>query len=169
VTFQEPIAEILSASQFGEIATVVLHATCSPSPPIVPAGLYERTDPSKEIFQLHKLIGQDGNRLTFETYAPSHRLPPAGMQLILRSWWLPEALEAVVDYEAEWTLKTYPDDGDHNHCLLTGATISAHSDHSQGYHSKYGWITLEAYQKYIQQDSLRLRQIDLSSFHPGSK
>jgi hypothetical protein len=130
MTFQEPIAEILSASQVGEIATVVLRATCSPSPPIAPARLYERIDPGKEIFQLHKLIDQDGNRLTFETYAPGHRLPLAGTQLILRSWWLPEALEAVLDHEAEWTLKTYPDNGDHNHCLLTGATISAHSDHS---------------------------------------
>jgi hypothetical protein len=109
------------------------------------------------VFPLHQLIERTGMRLTFETYDAAEPLPAAGSTFTFCSWWIPSTMEAALDLAAVWALEDYPDNGDHEHCLFTGETIASYSDYTRGYHSSHGWVTVEAYQEFIEGDSLRIR------------
>ncbi|CAA9566414.1 MAG: hypothetical protein AVDCRST_MAG88-1933 [uncultured Thermomicrobiales bacterium] len=158
--YQEPLATTVAADRRGDTARIVLHAERVPSPPIAPAALYDQDNPAREIFPLHKLAGQSGDHLTFEAYEVVAALPPIGARFILRSWWTADALAAVIDRAAVWVRQAYPDNGDHDHCLLTWEPIAADATCSEGYRSRHGWITTAAYEQYIQRDVLRLRGVE---------
>ncbi|HEX6122138.1 MAG TPA: hypothetical protein VFY89_03205, partial [Ktedonobacterales bacterium] len=94
----------------------------------------------------------------FETYDHAGPLPEPGRPYIFGAWWTSDALDAVLDRQAVWMRERYPDDGTHEHCLLTWETIAAYDPYQrEGYRSEHGWITVAAYETYIEQDLLRLR------------
>jgi len=158
MAYTEPVAEVISVRQEGDVATVALKICRQLHAPIAPAGLYDQLNPAREIFQLHKLIEESKRKIIFETYNSDKLLPAVGEKFIFRSWWILDALEAVQDTKVKWVRKPYPDNGGHDHCMLTWADISTDAENREGYHSKYGWITVEAYDKFIKQDVLRLRK-----------
>lgn len=132
-------------------------------PPIAPAALYAEDDPAREVYQLHRLLHEEGDRLTFETYRDtSAEAPEVGHRYVFRSWWLEDALELVEDTSLEWTLERYPDNGDHDFCPLTYGDICGKPDcaacQHEGYRSGNRWITVDAYQRFIRDDVLRLRR-----------
>lgn len=157
MAYQEPLATVLAIDKTDDVVRIELRIDRVPAPPIAPAGLYDPAEAGREIFPLHRLTEQLEDRLVFESYETAALLPPVGSSFILQSWWLPGALDAVLDMEAEWELEVYPDNGEHEHCLLTYERIAAYADCQKGYRSHHGWVTPAAYEQYIRRDVLRLR------------
>lgn len=130
-----------------------------PLSPVAPAGLYRLPAGGDEAFQLHKLASRSPAVLGFETYEWQEPLPAIGEAYAFRSWWTRAAFDAVCDTRKRWELATYPDNGDHDHCLLTWETIAAYGPyHRLGYRSGDDWVTIQAYDTFFQRDLLRLRQ-----------
>jgi hypothetical protein len=129
-----------------------------PGPPLAPGSLWDTTWQNREVLPLHKLVEQSDSTFVFETYDYAGSLPELGRQYIFGSWWTFDALDAVLDRQAVWVRERYPDNGTHEHCLLTWETIAAYDPYQwEGYQSELGWITVGAYKTYIEKDLLRLR------------
>ncbi len=158
MTYKEPVAEVVDIARQRDVTTTVLKVLGElPSAPLYPAALYHQSDPSREALQLHKLVGTARNVLTFQSYDVGPTLPSPGQRFIFRCWWSRDALELVLNTDLTWTLQEYPDDGSHSHCPLTYETISAYTGHRDGYRSGDTWITVEAYDRFIRDDVLRIR------------
>ena len=156
--YREPKGKIVGVSEEGGTSRLTIEFDRMDSGPVAPAGLY--TDPSsgEERFQLHRVAQREGLVYTFETFHRPQPLPREGEVFFYRGWWLQEAMDAALDMSANWVRKNYPDNGDHAHCLFTWETIASYADCSEGYFSeKYGWITVEAYNKFINGDIYHLR------------
>lgn len=153
-----PKGEIVEATQEGEVARIVIRFDRLDAAPVAPAGLYVDLRSGDARFELHKLVHRNGLVLAFETYDSTHPLPRVGEVYSYRGWWLPEAMEAALDATASWRLEKYPDNGGHDHCLFTWETIAAHTGHREAYHSRHGWISVEAYNKIIRDDVYRIRE-----------
>ena len=155
-----PTAVVLSAYSSDDTATTIINISHQDylGYPIAPASLKERVN-SDFNFPLYQLVKREGPRLTFETYNIDIPQPIVGVTYEFYSWWIPDAIDAVLDTSVKWKQITYPDNGDHDHCLLTGETISAYDGYKEGYYSDlYGWITIEAHSKFIAHDILRIRK-----------
>jgi hypothetical protein len=124
--------------------------------PIAPADL-RISSPFRTIWEFHQLILRDGLRLVFETYNNNYPLPRQGATYNFCSWWSPGAMDAVRDSNAVWERVAYPKIESHDHCLLTWESISANGPVKEGYRSSHGWVTVEAYEKYILKDAIRVR------------
>jgi hypothetical protein len=157
MAYVEPKGEIVAASQEGDVSRVCVRFDRMDLGPVAPAGLYVDPTTGDERFQLHKLARNDGEMFYFETYNSTHPLPMPGKVYSYRGWWLPEAMKAALDTTAEWRREQYPEDEHHATCLFTWETIVANSNNCEGYRSKYGWITVDAYKKFICEDIYRLR------------
>jgi hypothetical protein len=158
MNYKEPTAKVIDVEISGDTVTMKIEVSQLPLPPLAPGGLYLLNMPEQEVIQLHNLQMQDQNILTYRTYEHKGDLPQLGAEYIYRVWWRPDQLEAVTDTKRNWIYAEYPDNGDHDHCLLTWETIAAYSEHKGGYRSGKDWITEEAYKTYILEDRLRLRQ-----------
>jgi hypothetical protein len=156
--YRLPTATILRAERLGEVSTVAIEISREDylTYPVAPASIWRRY-PDQMVFQFHQLIGRDGPRLVFETYRAAYALPAVHSQGDFGSWWSHWAMDAVRDMSATWARLPYPNDGEHDHCLLTWETIAADADHKEGYQSSHGWITVEDFQEYIEKDCLRIR------------
>jgi hypothetical protein len=140
------------------VVLTILDMDYLPGPPLAPGGLWDPDDENRAVLPLHKLVEQSDSTLVFETYDHAGPLPEPGRQYIFGSWWTSDALDAVLDRQAVWVRERYPDNGTHEHCLLTWETIAAYGPYQrEGYHSEHGWITVAAYETYIEKDLLRLR------------
>lgn len=154
-----PTAELLSVFVSKDNVTIAITISRQEylSYPIAPASLIEPN--TRSFFPLHQLVKREGPRLVFETYKLDLPHPLAGAIYEFCSWWIPDAMDAVRDTSAKWERLIYPDNGCHDHCLLTWSTISAYEGHKEGYYnSLYGWITIEAYRDFIERDILRIRR-----------
>jgi hypothetical protein len=156
-TGNNPIVDLIAQSREGEVTTTVVRLRGSaPADPVAPAGLWKAEESTDQAVQdLHKLVGRDEveGSLTFETYEEQVPLLEEGSVFRLQSWWTPEAFAAVTDTTLAWQLVAF-DKGDHEHCLLTWKTINSGD---QAYWSQAGWISTEAYTRFIAEDRLRLR------------
>jgi len=148
---------IEEATRLGDISRIVARFEKIERDSMAPAALSLDPNSVDYEFDVHKQIARDRFIVTFETYNSAQPLPKVGTTYTWHPWWLPWALDAVVDENANWQLCEYPEDEAHTHCLLTWETIAAYVDHRVGYVSKHGWITLDAYNEYIRDDVLRLR------------
>ena len=157
MTYKEPKAKIVRASRRDDVVIVVIEVTRLFSEPLAPAGLYLVEKPEQEVIQLHALKTSKGNVLTYETYDYVGELPTVGTEYIYRIWWTSDQLSAVTDTARKWSYEEHPDNGDHEHCLLTWETIAADAEQNAGYRSGKDWITEDAYKTYIVDDKLRLR------------
>jgi hypothetical protein len=155
--YKEPKAKVVHASRRDDVITVVVEVSSLFSEPLAPGGLYLIGKPEQEIMQLHSLKATNGNAITYETYDYAGELPTVGAEYIYRVWWTPGQIAAVTDTSRKWSYEEYPDNGDHDHCLLTGETIAADAEQKAGYRSGKDWITEEAYKTYIVDDKLRIR------------
>jgi hypothetical protein len=157
-SYQLPVAKILSAEFAEQVATVVveIYRPDYLSYPVAPADL-RNIDTQRSVFPFHQLVGHKEHELTFETYETPYTLPKVGGRYEFCSWWTPEAMDALRDLTAEWKPLAYPDNHDHDHCLFTYETISNYKGEKQGYSSDHGWITIQAYREFIEQDILRVR------------
>jgi hypothetical protein len=140
------------------VSTVVVRFDVAPSRPIAPAALYVEAHSGHERFQLHRLVRIQGAVLTFETFNSTQSLPSVGSSYFFRSWWVRRAMEAALDVETPWTRSFYPDDGSHEHCLFSWASIEAGTENAEGYYSKYGWITVRSFEAFIRDDVYGVRQ-----------
>jgi len=159
MAYVEPKGTVLQVLESKEVTQLVIAFDRMDSAPIAPAGLY--VDPRKGIerFQLHRLVKQEKLVYTFQTYSRSHPLPDVGEVFSYRGWWLPEAMKAAIDTKEQWERKAYPDNGDHDHCLFTWENIAPLAENREGYYSdKYGWITCDAYARFVSGDYYRLRR-----------
>lgn len=158
MAYEEPKGKILKITSQGNVIRSVIEFDRLPIEPIAPGGLYSSPKSGTQQFQLHRLVSSEMLTLTFETFVSAHPPPKAGEIYSFKSWWLPEAMDAALDREEQWVKKYYPDNGDHEHCLFTWATIASCSENPVGYYSeKYGWITCDSYHKYIEGDIYHLR------------
>jgi hypothetical protein len=132
MTYAEPTAKVIELSRGSDVVTVVLEVSSLLSEPLAPGGLYVTDRPEQEAIQLHKLKTADGNVLTFENYDHVGDLPSVGIDYIFRVWWTPYQLEAVTNTSRKWNYENYPDNEDHDHCLITWETIGADAEHKAG-------------------------------------
>ena len=62
-------------------------------------------------------------------------------------------MEAALDTGEKWVRMQYPDNGDHAHGLFSWEAIASYAECNEGYFSeKYGWITCESYENFIEGD-----------------
>jgi hypothetical protein len=150
-------ATITAASRAGDVTTVrlALESDRWPFEPVAPTTLW--TDDNQRVVELHKLIRLEDDAAVFETYALAHEPPQPGGPYRMIGWWTPEQYEAATNATIEQRRATFDKPGDHEHCLLTWATIQSGDS---GYHASPGggWITVDAFEKYIRDDALRLRR-----------
>jgi hypothetical protein len=131
-----------------------------PTEPIAPATLIDPAT-KRPVIALHRLVRADGPDVAFETYGITVS-PPVGKYL-LQSWWVPDALALVADVLREWVRARYPGDAtgpfpDHgpDFCVLTYETFEPGDDaYTDG---RGAWVSVAGYQKYIEDDLLRLRR-----------
>lgn len=156
--YQLPTARVLAVDRSCDVSTVAIEISREDyvSYPIAPASLW-RLDSDEEVFSFHQLVRREYGRLVFETYGTDAPPPRVGSTHRFCSWWIPAAMDAVRETSARWERLTYPDDGCHDHCLLTWERLSAQGPHTEGYRSPHGWITVEACHEFIEQDRFRLR------------
>jgi hypothetical protein len=149
------VAAVTPAAGFDTIA--IVGALDSYEPPLAPAGLYDTRTQREEAAQLHKLVHSDAAVHTFYTFPP-HRVSSelVGQRLVYRPWWTPRQLELVIDTALRWEREQYPADGDHSHCGLTWETITAPME---AYRCGDTWITVDAYERFIRDDTLHYRKI----------
>jgi hypothetical protein len=153
----EVLATIIRASHSGDETTTELRLESDrwPFDPLAPATLW--TNDNQPVIELHRLPRSDGRVAVFESYDESGELPQPGGPYRMYSWWNPDQRHAVTDTTLEWHRRTYNKPGDHTHCILTFEEID---DAGEGYQLEHygGWISVDAYEKYIRDDVLRLRQ-----------
>ena len=152
-----PTAEILRAREDGPISRLDVRFDRMDIGPVAPAGLYVDPNSGQESFQLHKVVGQDGLVFHFETYHSTHSLPSVGRLFAYRGWWTQDAMNAVLDTNAKWEHRTYPDDGTHEHCLITCEAIGSEYARAGWWSSAHGWIAEAAHRQFIVEDIYRLR------------
>jgi ribosomal protein S18 acetylase RimI-like enzyme len=157
-TYQPRIATVLSVAVADDVATVEIEISREDylDYPIAPACLWNSK--TREVFfPFDQLVRHENHRLRFETYRSEHLAPKVGDVAEFCSSWNHWAMDAVRDISADWERKNYPYDGEHDHCILTCQAIANYSEHKEGYVSEHGWVTVEAYQKYIENDQSRIR------------
>jgi hypothetical protein len=128
--------------------------------PIAPGGLYKSPKCSTESVAVHRVASVNGENITFELFSTNtSELPAVGSTFFYRGWWVRAAMDAVLDADATWELRAYPDDGSHDHCLFTWETISANTECRVAYWSDtHGWATEQAYKQFVRGDPLHLRE-----------
>lgn len=125
----------------------------------IPATLLDPAGTPIPRVEVHKLVEERNGTVVTETYDWQGPLPEVGRVYGLGEWFTRDQLDALLDLDAVWTFETYPDNGDHDHCLVTWTTIAAYGDFERmGYRSAHGWITVAAYEEYIRGDRLRRRR-----------
>lgn len=126
--------------------------------PIAPGGLYTAPHLGQESFAVHRVVACSGDEVTFESFGERGGEPPsAGATFFYRGWWVEAAMAAVLDTSATWERRTYPDDGNHDHCLFTWETIASYAAEKSGYWSeRHGCVTEQAYTDFILNDIYRL-------------
>jgi hypothetical protein len=150
--------QISGASCSGQVTTTELRRQSGswPLDPVAPASVW--TDDNQLVVELHKLLHLDEDVAIFESYALTSRTPAIGGPYRMFSWWSPDQFRAATDPLVEWRKGVY-DRGDHTHCLLTWATIyDGEAAYQEG--SNMEWITVDAFEKYIRDDVLRLRRVN---------
>lgn len=159
--YVSPKGKILNVQEENGVTRLIVEFDRMDSGPVAPAGLYIDPMSGNATFELHRVIGVDALVFTFETFSRTHALPGVGDIFSYRGWWMPAAMEAALDTGEAWERKSYPDDGDHDHCLFTWESIASYTDHDEGYFSsKYGWITCESFDQFISGGLYRLREAE---------
>jgi len=158
-SFVAPVVEIATVTRSGDITETVVRGSLDPyKDGFAPSALYDIETQRIEAAQLHRYIGSIDDRHTFQTL---HGVVIAdscvAQRFVFRPWHDQSDLDIVVDPSRTWTLRQYPDNGDHSHCLLTWETIAANSDHKQGYESDGIWLTEDAYKKYVIDDYYKIK------------
>jgi hypothetical protein len=148
---------ITGATRSGYVTTTELRLDSGewPFEPVAPATLWAARD--EPVTHLHKLLRLDGADATFESYGPQGEVPQPGGPYRMYSWFTPDQYEALTDTNVEWHRGVYEKPGDHTHCILTWEAID---DGDDGYRVEPGggWISVDAYEKYIRDDILRVRR-----------
>ncbi|MDD5195180.1 MAG: hypothetical protein PHQ96_05890 [Candidatus Omnitrophica bacterium] len=157
IKYKEPLAKVLKVIVNAEITKILLQLDAAPPSPLFPSGLYLKNKPEKLASELHYLKDNLNPYFLFETYEKENTLKE-GKKYIFRCWWTPDQFEIATNKNIQWEKQRFLNDKDHEHCLLTWEEISTNSKNKEAYKSEYGWITIEAYEKFIAQNKFRLRK-----------
>ncbi len=159
VLWEAPIAEILGFRREGDTTTTEAFVSRPLGDPIAPAGLYAQ-DESRIVMELHKAVAVSGRRVTFESYETNDEVR-VGASYELRQMWDSSAFELVTNLGLVWSRETYPGDGSAcDSCPLTYVWFGRDRGDgaaTEGYRSGRAWITVDAYERYIRDDILRVR------------
>jgi hypothetical protein len=153
---------IVGASAVGDVTTTELRLDEGkwPSEPLAPANVWnDESAPSVLVMELHRLVSTRGTTAIFESYG-IERLPPPGGPYAMYAWFRPEQLAVVQDSGLRWRRRQYDGADDDYDCLLTWARINPGD---AAYESDAGWISVDAYERLIRDDLLRLRELDQHS------
>lgn len=154
-----PIATIKTVSNRERPEVILVSFDRSPTHPIAPAFLF---DSAPQLYARTPLAvlewgWQEGAVWRFEL-ANAPRDVNIGASYGYQAMWSASGFDAVADLDAVWVESDYPDDGTHEHCLLTYATISAYQGDRTGYRSDtHGWLTSDAYREHIALDRYGIR------------
>ncbi len=164
-----PVATIEAIQDEGSVLVVSFDKILLP--PVIPAFLFGLTQ-SREALNRNALVilqwnRNEGPEWIFEVSA-TPRDVEVGRHYGMQEMWTPEAYDAVTDLTATWVEAQYPNDGTHEHCLVTFATISAHTGEHAGYvSSEHGWLSERAYQEHIVRDAYGIRARLMQGRVPG--
>jgi hypothetical protein len=146
---------IIGVSRAGDLTTTEVSLVEGKWPePLAPASVWSGEGRRTRVIDLHRLVSRAEDVAIFESYGLEGDIPTAGGPYALYAWWTPEQLEAARDVDLEWRRRSY-DGADHDHCLLTWQTIGSGD---VAYSSEAGWISVDAYEQFIRDDVLRLRE-----------
>ena len=151
----DPVATVLEISRDGDDLCVSLKLDRPYSPPLFPASLLRAE--GDEALHLDRVEEVEPLRYEGRAFDAGHSSVAAGDCFTFRGWWTSDALDLVLDTGRSWVLERYQEDGGHEHCRLTWVEISAHGGEPNGYRSGDDWISVEAFQRYIRDDHLRVR------------
>jgi hypothetical protein len=146
---------IISSSREGDVTMTELRLQEGdwPPAPVAPATVWKGDAEGVPLIEVHRLVDLDGLSARFESFAIETALPAPGGPHSFFSWWTPEQLEAACDRSLEWRAVQYYE-SDHGRCYLTWKEFQPGDP---VFMSDAGWITIDAYERYIRDDVLRLR------------
>ncbi len=102
MTYQQPVADIISYHKQGEVLQTILRLNDSPASPIAPASLYEPQQNGAKVLELHKVVRRTGSRITFQTYDDQVIPLKSGSVYDFVSWWSIDQLKLVRDSSRQW-------------------------------------------------------------------
>jgi hypothetical protein len=102
MTYQQPVADIISCHKQGEVLQTILRLNHIPASPIAPASLYEQHQNGAKVLNLHKVVQRTGNRITFQTYDDRVKPLKSGSVYVFMSWWRLDQLKLVRDSSRRW-------------------------------------------------------------------
>lgn len=147
-----PKAQVISVEAVGSDTVVGLRLPPGLSPPLAPASLLQETE---VVIHLDVVLSEDAGVTTFRT-EEQPRQPLVGQVLGFQQWWVPGALDAVLDTTRQWT-RMRPAQRNHEHCLLGYETIEEGIGDGTGWCSRDDWVCPECFQRFITDDHLRVR------------
>ncbi len=159
MAYQEPTAEVIQSEKLDDALQTMLRVSKLPSTPLAPASLISLQDRPTGILDLHRLVKQDGNVVTFATYDSGATPLHPNSAYIFRCWWAPDQLALAQDNTRAWTKQTFeprrlknvrPDFIDHEHCSLCWQRIStAEGDQHEGFTDGKNWLCETCHLSYI--------------------
>jgi hypothetical protein len=152
----EVLATLEDVFRSGDVTTTELRLESDhwPLDPVAPATLW--TEGNERVLDLHRLLRLHGELAVFESYDLDSGVPGPGGPHRMFAWWTPDEYKAATDPNVGWRQRIFDKPGEHTHCLLTWEAI----DHgTEAYQiDDAGWVTTDAYEKYVRDDVLRLRR-----------
>jgi hypothetical protein len=158
--FVAPVVEVEHVTRSGDVTEICIRGRLDPyKTALAPSALYDTRSERIEVAQFHRYLESIGERHTFQTLH-GVTIPDSciGQRYVFRPWHDQSELDIIADPSRTWTLRRYPDNGDHAHCLVSWETIAAFSDHKSGYESEGVWLTESGYKKYLIDDYYKIRK-----------
>ncbi len=131
----------------------------NPRGAVAPSFLFElNRGPERESVCILEWLLADGETYQFETRGGPPEGLAVGAEYGFQSIWTPLAFDIVADLDARWEERTYPRDGNHDHCPLSHEKLSAEGPTPVGYwNPDYGWISPSAYRDELVGDRYGVR------------
>jgi hypothetical protein len=134
-----PYAVVLDSVRDGDLLVTAVLLSEHPGRSLVPSSLWEQ-DPLREVVQFHKVRSEANLAFEFETFESTEAPIEKNHEYFLQKWWMGEAMDLVTDTTRNWERTRYPDNGQHDFCLLTYENIGADEQKKRGtYQTAFGF------------------------------
>jgi hypothetical protein len=152
--YQLPKVKVISVEEKGEVSVVRIEISSNIdyfSYPTAPSDL-RISEPFQRIWEFHRLIAREDNKLAFETYERQLAPPKIGQTYDFCSWWRKDQLLLAQSNPEDFRLYRFTPKSpeDHDHCKFCWKHIcnEEHGDH-EAYINGQDSVCFECFDKYI--------------------